>query len=94
MLGEKFGGNDSEVTSTMSLHEQACAEVAKYRAEPQIELDHKPLQWWKEHKSIYPTLCILARNALRRYFSSVRKPFQCQWKCCFSKALLLITTVS
>ena len=64
MLGEKFGGNDSEVTSTMSLHEQACAEVAKYRAEPQIELDHKPLQWWKEHKSIYPTLCILARNTL------------------------------
>ena len=64
MLGEKFGSLDSEVTSTMSIREQTSAEVAKYRAESQIELDHKPLQWWKEHKSIYPTLCKLARNTL------------------------------
>ena len=50
--------------STVSLHEQASAEVSRYRAEPQIELDHKPLQWWKEHKSNYPTLSKLARNTL------------------------------
>ena len=48
----------------MSIHEQACAEVAKYRIEPQIDLDGKPLRWWRDHKSIYPTLCKLARQTL------------------------------
>ena len=75
MLGEKFGSTDSEVTSTMCIHEQACAEVAKYRAEPQIELDHKPFEWWKEHKSIYPTLCKLAHNTLCIVATSV--PSEC-----------------
>ena len=75
MLGEKFGSSDSEVTSTMSIREQACAEVAKYRAESQIELDHKPLQRWKEHKSIFPTLCKLARNTLCIVATSI--PSEC-----------------
>ena len=62
MLGEKFG--DSETISTVSVHEQDSAEVSRYRAETKIELDHKPLQWWKQHKPTYPTLCKLARNTL------------------------------
>jgi len=40
----------------MSIREQACAEVAKYRIEPQIDSDDKPLHWWKGHKSIYLTV--------------------------------------
>ena len=44
MLREKFGSTDSEVTLTKSIHKQACAELVKYRAELQTELDHKPLQ--------------------------------------------------
>ena len=48
----------------MSIDEQACGEVAKYRIEPQIDLDGKLLHWWRDHKSIYPTLCKLVRKAL------------------------------
>ena len=64
VLGKKFGSNGSDKCTTMSIREQACAEVAKYRIEPQIDLDDKPLHWWKDHKSIYPTVCKLVRKTL------------------------------
>lgn len=64
VLGKKFGSNGSDRSTTMPIHEIACAEVAKYRIEPQIDLDAKPLHWWKDHKSIYPTISKLARKTL------------------------------
>ena len=70
ILGEKFGNTNFEVTSTMSIREQAC--VLKLQ---NIGLSHKPLQWWKEHKSIYPMLCKLARNTLCIVTTSV--PSEC-----------------
>ena len=92
MLKEKFGGKDFEVTSTMSTCKQARAEVAKHRAQPQIELDNKPLHWWKEHKSICLTLsklsnnipCIVATSVPSKYLFSVSGNFVSQKSSCLS----------
>ena len=46
----------------MSISEQGCAEVAKYRMEPRIDLDSKPLHWWRDYEQ---TVCKLARKTLR-----------------------------
>jgi len=64
VLGKKFGSNGSDRSTIMSMREIACAEVAKYRIEPQIDLDAKPLHWWKDHKSIYPAISKLAMKTL------------------------------
>ena len=79
----------------MSINEQTCAEVAKYRIEPQIDLDGKPLHWWRDHKSIYPTLCKLARKTLCIVATSVPSEslFSISGNVISQKKILLNTTV-
>jgi len=43
VLGKKFGSNGSDRSTIVSIREIARAEVAKYRIEPQIDVDAKPL---------------------------------------------------
>ena len=95
VLGRKFGSNGSDRSTTMSINEQACAEVAKYRIEPQIDLDGKPLHWWRDHKSIYPTLCKLARKTLCIVATSVPSEslFSISGNVISQKKILLNTTV-
>ena len=64
---KKFFGDKFGVASTprsVSLEDQAQAELARYKAEPQPPLDRCPLKWWKEHCTIYPLLSKLCRKYL------------------------------
>ena len=71
---------------------EAHAEITKHRARPQTELEHKPLQWWKEHKSICLTLsklsndtpCIVATSFPSEYLFSVSGNFVSQESFCLS----------
>ena len=53
IIKEKLGGNYFEITSTMSLHKQACAKVAKHKAHPQIELDYISLYSGGKNTSLH-----------------------------------------
>ena len=64
LLGEKFGGSSAAGSGSVSSEDQAQAELARYKAEPQSPLDHCPLQWWRDHQTIYPLLSKLTRKYL------------------------------
>ena len=44
--------------------ERVTAELSRYKGEPTIHIDGKPLLWWKERDSQYPLLS----NQAKRYF--------------------------
>ena len=73
LLGEDFG--NSNATTERSNEDQAQAELARYKAEPQMPLEQNPLKWWKEHNTIYPILTKLARKYLCLPSTSV--PSEC-----------------
>ena len=62
LLGDNFGGPSSSATDENADNIQA--EIARYKAEPQVSLEVNALTWWKEHWSIYPILSKLARRYL------------------------------
>ena len=65
LLGDKFGAASTTVAgSLVSLEDQAQAELSRYKAESQSPLEHCPLQWWRDHCTIYPLLCRVARKYL------------------------------
>ena len=51
--------------SKKSKLEYVVAEVDRYKGEECIDIDDKPLMWWKIRESLYPLMARLAR----RYFS-------------------------
>ena len=65
LLGDKFGAPSQRAAArSVSLEDQAEAELVRYKAEPQSPLEHCPLQWWRDHHTIYPLLSRLARKYL------------------------------
>ena len=65
LLGDKFGAPSGiSATGSVSLEDHAQAELARYKAEPQSPLDHCPLQWWRDHQTVYPLLSRLTRRYL------------------------------
>ena len=65
LLGDKFGAPSGiSATGSVSLEDHAQAELARYKAEPQSPLDHCPLQWWRDHQTVYPLLSRLTRKYL------------------------------
>ena len=65
LLGDKFRASSTTVAgSLVSLEDQAQAELSRYKAESQSPLEHCPLQWWRDHRTIYPLLCRIARKYL------------------------------
>jgi len=65
LLGDKFGASSGISTAgSVSLEDQAQAELARYKAEPQSPLDHCSLQWWRDHLTVYPLLTRLTRKYL------------------------------
>lgn len=39
-------------------------EIAQYLAQPAVDINEDPLQWWRTHKSLFPVLARLARKFL------------------------------
>lgn len=53
LLGDKFRASSTTVAgSLVSLEDQAQAELSRYKAESQSPLEHCPLQWWRDHRTI------------------------------------------
>ena len=64
LLGDKFRAPSGiSATGSVSLEDHAQAEP-RYKAEPQSPLDHCPLQWWRDHQTVYPLLSRLTRKYL------------------------------
>lgn len=63
-LGSLLGKRASAASATLSVEEQAKAEIAAYLTEPVIEGDADPLQWWQLNGPRYPMLAQLARRYL------------------------------
>ena len=64
LLGDNFGGPSGiSIAGSVSLDNQAQAELARYTFEPQSTLDHCSLQWWKD----YQTVCLLLTRLTRKY---------------------------
>ncbi|XP_028428641.1 zinc finger BED domain-containing protein 4-like [Perca flavescens] len=61
----------SETRKVKSATANATVEVQRYLSEPNIQRSEDPLQFWAQHKHVYPHLYVLARNILCTPASSV-----------------------
>ena len=76
LLGEDFGSSNATTDRSIdAIEDQAEAELARYKAEPQMPLEQNFLKWWREHSTIYPILSKLARKYLCLPSTSV--PSEC-----------------
>ncbi|KAK6196376.1 hypothetical protein SNE40_001613 [Patella caerulea] len=71
LFGHKFVNSETSNKKTKSLLERATDEVANYKKEPSLSLNSNPLNWWKEHSTLFPLLSNLANQYLCIPASSV-----------------------
>ncbi|XP_077467105.1 E3 SUMO-protein ligase ZBED1 [Stigmatopora argus] len=60
----KITGDSAEKFSPQQEEQQALSELQSYQQCANLDSEENPLDWWKEHKRIYPRLSKLARKYL------------------------------
>ena len=71
LLGDTFSNNNLENSVMVSFNELVLAELSRYKSEPLLELDGKPLEWWRYHEHSYPKLSYIAKKYLGVVATSV-----------------------
>ena len=69
LIGNKFQSNECNTTSATATSDTTLRDIVqsklfRYKAEPSIAVDQRPLHWWAAHQHIYPNLSKIARMYL------------------------------
>ena len=64
LLGTKFQDNcSSSSSSTVATSDELISsEISRYKVEKPAVFTENPLKWWKDRKSAYPNLSVIARK--------------------------------